>query len=56
MAFPTVRHCIISEGVRQELGNKATILGFYGITPDVVIGLAKFPVSLDLFFLLIVKD
>jgi hypothetical protein len=37
MAFPKVQHCIVCEDVRQEVGRKQSILGFYGITPDVTI-------------------
>lgn len=37
MPFPTIKHCIICEDVRQEIGRKATLAGFYGITPDVEI-------------------
>jgi hypothetical protein len=35
MGFPRIRHCLVCEDIRVEKGNKATILGFYGITPDV---------------------
>jgi hypothetical protein len=35
MPFPAIEFCIISEGLRQELGGKATILGFYGLAPHV---------------------
>jgi len=35
MPFPKITHCLICEGVRQEQGKKQTILGFFGITPNV---------------------
>lgn len=45
---------MICEDVRLERGNKTTILGFYGITPDVEIGVADLTKQIDrLMFLLI---
>lgn len=35
MPFPAVRHCLVCEDLRQEVNRKTTILGFYGITPNV---------------------
>src|SRR5438132_3143097 len=35
MPFPSFNYCIVCEGVRAEIGGKLTILGFYGIAPDV---------------------
>ena len=43
MPFPQVRQCLLCEEVRSELGNKISILGFFGILPDVQIG---FPIGL----------
>lgn len=37
MPFPKIRHCLVCEDLRVEKGNKATILGFYGVAPDVAI-------------------
>lgn len=37
MPFPKIRHCLVCEDLRLEKGNKATILGFYGVAPDVAI-------------------
>jgi hypothetical protein len=37
MPFPRVTHCLVCEGVRPEAGGKATVLGLYGMTPDVEI-------------------
>lgn len=37
MAFPQIRACLIAEDAREERYRKLTILGFYGITPDVEI-------------------
>ena len=47
MAFPHIRHCIVCEDIRIERGNKATILGYYGITPDVRIGILEFEKPLN---------
>jgi hypothetical protein len=35
MLFPNFEFCVICEGVRQEIGGKLTILGFYGMAPNV---------------------
>jgi hypothetical protein len=37
MPFPKIRHCLVCEVLRVEKGNKGTILGFYGVTPEVEI-------------------
>ena len=34
MPFPNFDYCLLCEGVRFEIGNKFTILGFYGMTPN----------------------
>src|SRR5713226_6548966 len=54
MSFPKINYCLICEDVRLERGNKSTILGFYGITPDVEVGVADLTKHIDrLMFLLI---
>ncbi len=54
MSFPKINYCLICEDVRLERGNKSTILGFYGITPDVEVGVADLTKQIDrLMFLLI---
>ena len=35
MPFPRVEHCIVCEDARPELAGKSTILGFYGLLPNV---------------------
>src|SRR5687768_2887170 len=40
MAFPEVLHCIVCEDVRHEAHRKLTILGMFGILPDVEIRIA----------------
>ena len=42
MAFPKIRHCLVCEGVREEINRKRSVLGFYGVTPDVEIMLEDF--------------
>src|SRR5262245_63078938 len=37
MPFPPIVHCLICEEVRAERNNLSSILGFYGMTPDVEI-------------------
>lgn len=37
MPFPKVEHCIVCEEARQEVLRKTTLMGFYGITPNVSI-------------------
>jgi hypothetical protein len=55
MPFPRVRHCIICDTVRQEIGNKSSILGFLGIAPDVAINIPSFKNALlNLTFFLVV--
>jgi hypothetical protein len=41
MPFPDFDFCLICEGIRQEVGNKLTILGFYGIAPNVEIAVTN---------------
>lgn len=41
MAFPTICHCLICEDVRPEVRGKFTILGLYGVAPDVQIRLKE---------------
>ncbi len=37
MPFPKISHCLVCEMVRPEEGGKLTLLGFFGIPPDVQI-------------------
>lgn len=45
MPFPPIRYWLICEAVRVEERGKATLLGFYGISPDVTILLPAFPAA-----------
>lgn len=53
MGAPRVTHCLLCEGVRQELGRKTTILGFMGMSPDVRVRVTDFSIPTDLAFLLV---
>jgi len=46
MPFPPIRYWLVCEAVRVEERGKATLLGFYGISPDVTILLPVFPAPL----------
>jgi hypothetical protein len=35
MPFPKADFCVVCDGLRPELGGKATVLGFYGVAPNV---------------------
>lgn len=35
MPFPEIHSCVISDDLRPELSGKASIIGFYGIAPNV---------------------
>jgi hypothetical protein len=53
MPFPKFDYCLICDSARPELGGKSTILGFYGITPNVDIRLQdiNLPIAGLTFFL-----
>jgi len=52
MAVGPIINCLVCEGVRQEIQNKYTVLGFFGIAPHVRIAIRDFklPVTLCFFF------
>jgi hypothetical protein len=52
MPFPTITTCIVCEQARPEIGGKFTLLGFYGVAPDVRINIQNFnqPVGLCFVF------
>jgi hypothetical protein len=39
--FPAVTFCLMCESIRQEMANKLSILGFFGVLPDVDIGAVR---------------
>jgi hypothetical protein len=48
-----VQSCLVCEEARPELGGKWTLLGFFGVTPDVHVGIGDFskPITLCFVFL-----
>lgn len=48
MPFPNATYCIVCEGVRPELGGKINILGFFGVAPNVDIGVGNLNQHLSL--------
>jgi hypothetical protein len=53
MAFPEIKHCLICDAVRAEALGKLTMLGFYGVTPDVQINIKDFQQPLQVAFVLV---
>lgn len=54
MSFPDIEACVICEDVRRELGGMSTLLGFYGLAPnvDIVFKDIKLPLDRISFFLI----
>jgi hypothetical protein len=50
--FPKIDVCLICEAIRPELGSKATLMGFFGIAPDVNIVIPSLPAQITLAFLM----
>ncbi len=53
MPFPQIRHCLICEATRPEPFGKMSLLGFYGVAPDVQIAVRAFGQPLQLAFVLV---
>jgi hypothetical protein len=53
MPFPPIRHCLICESVRLEVGRKTTLLGFYGVAPEVSLRQLDFRIPVQIAFVLI---
>jgi hypothetical protein len=53
MPFPAIRHCLICEGTRPEPFGKLSILGFYGVAPDVEIAIKDLRQPLQLGFVFV---
>jgi hypothetical protein len=54
MPFPPIRHCLVCEEVRLEGPGKSSILGFYGIAPNVSLAIQDLSKPLErLSFLLV---
>jgi hypothetical protein len=52
MAFPQIQACVVCEGARAEILGKYTLLGFYGVTPNVAVAILDFakPILLGFIF------
>lgn len=50
MIIPQIRACLVCEGARQEVLGKWTLLGFFGVTPDVRISITDFTKPVNLCF------
>ena len=52
MAFPAINYCMVCESVRPEMGGKLSVLGLFGLTPVVDIGVLKLdqPLVLTVLF------
>lgn len=53
MAFPKVKHCLICDTTREEAGGKMALLGFFGVAPDVFIGVRDFKVQTQITFVML---
>ncbi len=54
MAFPAVEYCVVCEDVRPEIAGKSTIIGFYGLLPEVELSVGDLTKPIDrLAFMLI---
>ena len=51
MPFPNFDYCLLCDGVRFEVGNKFTILGFYGLTPNIEVFVSNPAIATSLAFL-----
>lgn len=52
MPFPKIRACLIAEATREERHRKITVLGLYGIAPDVEIAFQDITTPISIAFLL----
>lgn len=41
MPFPAINYCLVCEGIRQEMAGKLSVLGFFGVTPNVDIWVGR---------------
>ncbi|SRR6266571_2808092 len=53
MPFPEIKYCLICDAVRAEALGKLTLLGFFGVTPDVQISIKDFRQPLQAAFVLV---
>ncbi len=53
MGFPPINHCLVCENIRAEQRGLVSVLGFYGVAPDVELLVRDFGSPLGLSFLLL---
>jgi hypothetical protein len=53
MSFPAIESCLICDDVRTEIGEKVSLMGFYGITPNVELLVQSFDRTIRLVYFLI---
>src|SRR5947208_16942469 len=53
MPFPAIRYCLVCEATRAEPFGKMSLLGFYGLAPDVQIAVKDFAQPLQLAFVFV---
>ena len=56
MAIPPIKTCIVCEGARAEVHGKWTLLGFFGVAPDVRVSFTDFSKPVTLCFAFIGGD
>ena len=56
MSIATLKACIVCEGARMEVGRKVTLLGVYGVTPDVGINVQDLSKPIDLTCVMYLGD
>ena len=56
MSFPQIRYCLVCENVRPEQSGLTTMVGFYGIAPDVRIGIPDFSEPLPILAFLLISN
>lgn len=47
MQFPKITHCLVCQDFRLERGGLSSLLGFYGITPEINILVREFDLPID---------
>ena len=53
MRSPEFEHCLVCEGLRQEVMGKLTLLGFVGICPNVDVGVPRLDLPIVLMFVVV---
>lgn len=53
MSFPTLKHCLVCEDIRLERGGKGSLLGFFGVAPDLRLPVKDFEEPVELAFAIV---